>query len=89
VKVLVDSCVPKSVVTRLRAEGHEASAVSEWPEDPGDDEILARAAAEQRVLITLDRDFGELAVPEGHAHAVPSAAMFSRAFVSNSPPSRL
>ena len=31
-------------------------------EDPGDEEILATAYAEGRILITLDKDFGELAV---------------------------
>jgi predicted nuclease of predicted toxin-antitoxin system len=30
--------------------------------DPGDAEILARAHAEGRVLVTLDKDFGELAI---------------------------
>jgi hypothetical protein len=37
----------------------------EWAEDPGDDEILARAHREGRVLVTLDKDFGELAVVHG------------------------
>lgn len=34
----------------------------DWDEDPGDEEILARAYQEQRVLVTLDKDFGELAI---------------------------
>jgi predicted nuclease of predicted toxin-antitoxin system len=36
--------------------------------DPGDDEILARAHAERRVLITLDKDFGNLAIAMGRPH---------------------
>jgi len=32
------------------------------PEDPGDETILSRAYEEQRVLVTLDKDFGALAV---------------------------
>jgi predicted nuclease of predicted toxin-antitoxin system len=40
-----------------------------WPADPGDEEILARALAEGRVLVTLDKDFGELAVLRGLPHA--------------------
>ncbi len=31
-------------------------------EDPGDEDILAQAYREQRVLITLVKDFGELAI---------------------------
>jgi predicted nuclease of predicted toxin-antitoxin system len=37
--------------------------------DPGDDEILARAHEEGRVLVTLDKDFGELAIVRGRSHA--------------------
>ena len=40
-----------------------------WEVDPGDDEILARAHQEKRVLVTLDKDFGELAVIHGHPHS--------------------
>ena len=36
--------------------------VGEWQSDPGDREILSYAHSEKRVLITLDKDFGELAV---------------------------
>ncbi len=36
--------------------------------DPGDEEILAEAFADQRVLITLDKDFGELAIVFGQPH---------------------
>lgn len=36
---------------------------------PGDEEILARAIAEGRVLIALDKDFGELAVVRELPHA--------------------
>ena len=39
------------------------------PEDPGDLELLRRAHAEQRVLVTLDKDFGELAVVKGEPHS--------------------
>ena len=34
----------------------------DWPEDPGDEENLARAYQENRILIALDKDFGELAI---------------------------
>jgi predicted nuclease of predicted toxin-antitoxin system len=41
----------------------------DWPEDPGDEEILARAQRESRVLVTLDKDYGELAVVREQAHS--------------------
>ena len=53
----------------LRAEGHDVIWAGDWPVDPGDDEVLRRAHAESRVLITLDKDFGELAVALRRPHA--------------------
>jgi predicted nuclease of predicted toxin-antitoxin system len=41
----------------------------DWPADPGDDDILATALRDRRILVTLDKDFGELAVLRGQAHA--------------------
>jgi predicted nuclease of predicted toxin-antitoxin system len=54
---------------RLRAAGHDVIWSGDWPADPGDEEILARALAEGRVLVTLDKDFGELAIVRGLPHA--------------------
>jgi len=39
-----------------------------WNPDPGDAEILEVARRESRILITLDKDFGELAVAFGQPH---------------------
>jgi predicted nuclease of predicted toxin-antitoxin system len=42
--------------------------VGDWPEDPGDEEILAYGQRESLVVVTLDKDFGELAVAFGREH---------------------
>jgi predicted nuclease of predicted toxin-antitoxin system len=67
VKILVDSCLSHLMADELRRAGYDV----EWTgvSDPGDPAILARAYAENRVLITLDKDFGELAVLRRHPHA--------------------
>lgn len=39
-------------------------SVSDWPADPGDRRVLAESARAGRVLITADREFGELVVFE-------------------------
>lgn len=67
-KVLLDTCISGKVRSELEASGHDADWSGAWPEDPGDEEILARAYAEDRVLITLDKDFGELAIVYGKPH---------------------
>lgn len=68
-KVLLDSCIAGVVAPVLRQAGHDVVYAGEWDTDPGDDDILSTAADEGRVLITIDKDFGELAVVQGWAHA--------------------
>jgi predicted nuclease of predicted toxin-antitoxin system len=53
----------------LRRAGHDVEWVGDWPSDPGDQVILEQAHAERRVLVTLDNDFGELAVRRGVRHS--------------------
>jgi len=67
-RFLIDSCVWRPVVDQLRAAGHDVDAVHEWAGDPGDDAILECAAEERRVLVTLDKDFGELVFVMGAEH---------------------
>lgn len=56
-------------VRELRERGRDVSWVGEWASDPGDESILMRAAAETRILVTLDADFGALAVLHRQRHA--------------------
>ena len=56
-KVLLETCVWGGAVKDLRSGGHDVVWSGDWPEDPGDEEILARAHSEHRVLVTLDKDF--------------------------------
>ena len=67
-KLLLDACVWGHAAQELSAAGHDAMWAGGWAQDPGDVEILARAHREGRVLVTLDKDFGELAVVRGHPH---------------------
>lgn len=68
-RILLDTCVWPGVGDVLRAAGHDVESTAAWPLDPGDEEILAYAAVQGRVLVTLDKDFGELAVLRGLPHA--------------------
>ena len=42
----------------LEGAGHDVVWTGSWEADPGDEEILAHAVREGRVLVTLDKDFG-------------------------------
>jgi len=68
VKLLLDSCVWGGALAELRTAGLDAVWAGEWERDPGDEEILRRALAEERVLVTLDKDFGHLAVALDRPH---------------------
>ncbi len=67
-RLLLDTCVWKGAAAELEAAGHDVEWSGSWPQDPGDEEILAYARRETRILVTLDKDFGELAVVQGLRH---------------------
>lgn len=67
-KVLLDTCLSVQARDALEAAGHDVIWGGDWDEDPGDEAVLALAFKEGRVLVTLDKDFGELAVLQGAAH---------------------
>ena len=66
-KLLLDTCVWGGV-REIAATGHDLVWAGSWSEDPGDEEILASAERDGRVLVTLDKDFGELAVVRNQPH---------------------
>lgn len=67
-KLLLDSCVWGGVRGILAAAGFDVAAVGDHGPDPGDEEVLERAHREGRILVTLDKDFGEMAVVQGRPH---------------------
>lgn len=68
-KVLLDSCVWSGAKVALTQAGHEVEWCGDWRSDPGDEEILKRASNDGKVVVTLDKDFGELTVLRGMRHA--------------------
>jgi predicted nuclease of predicted toxin-antitoxin system len=68
-KLLLDACVWPGAAAELAPHGHDVLWAGNFPGDPSDDELLAFALNEGRVVVTLDKDFGELAVAFGRPHA--------------------
>lgn len=60
-RLLADENFPHDAVAALRTRGHDVLWIRSDAPGSTDDVILARARAEQRVLVTFDKDFGELA----------------------------
>ncbi len=59
-RFLVDECTGPAVARWLRQWRHDVFSVYEQSRGADDDSILQRAYAENRILITNDKDFGEL-----------------------------
>ena len=66
-KLLANENVGADVVTGLRDDGHDVTCIAEVGPGSTDEVVLALALAESRVLLTFDKDFGELAFRHGQA----------------------
>lgn len=67
-KFLVDESVEFPVVTFLRSLGHDVVAVAEDFPSVRDEEVLDAAQKGNRILLTNDKDFGELIFLHGLLH---------------------
>ena len=59
-KFLADENFPLPSVFELRKDNHDVTAIIQDSPGVSDRSILARAVREGRVVLTFDRDFGEL-----------------------------
>lgn len=59
-RILTDENVPRSVLTWLRATGHDVTSASELGIGDPDTRWLTFAESEQRLILTSDKDFGDL-----------------------------
>jgi predicted nuclease of predicted toxin-antitoxin system len=67
-RFLVDECAGPAVATWLAQQGHDIYSVYDQSPGASDDDLLDRAFRDQWILITNDRDFGELIFREGRPH---------------------
>src|SRR5215469_10333266 len=61
-RFLADENVSHLVIQRIRAGGFDIVSVSEAMSGASDKDVLDKAGAEERILITEDRDLGELVI---------------------------
>jgi predicted nuclease of predicted toxin-antitoxin system len=66
---LADESCAGPVIRALREAGHDVAAIAEVAKGATDEQVLQRALNEKRVLITEDRDFGELVFARGRSSA--------------------
>lgn len=59
-KFLIDENVPAILVNWLRGRGHDVYWVAESQSGAADERLLKQADSEGRLIVTADKDFGEL-----------------------------
>lgn len=59
-RFLVDECTGPAVAAWLRVQSHEVFSVYDEARGMADEDVLAKAYSESWILITNDKDFGEL-----------------------------
>lgn len=64
-RILADENIAKDVVAWLRTSGHDVLFAAEAEAGAADTQWVARAEKEQRVILTSDKDFGELVFRDG------------------------
>lgn len=68
-KFLLDGCISSFAVKDLKDSGFDVLWIPEIGKDPGDEAIIKKAFDEGWVLVTADKDFGELVFVFGKPHS--------------------
>jgi predicted nuclease of predicted toxin-antitoxin system len=68
-KIVADESIDKQIVDRLRSDGHDVVFIAEL--DPGiaDEAVLLTSRESNSVLLTADKDFGELVFRQRLLHS--------------------
>jgi predicted nuclease of predicted toxin-antitoxin system len=59
-RFLIDECTGPAVAKWLRSQGHDVASIFEEARGITDDQIIIKALEERRILLTNDKDFGEM-----------------------------
>ena len=62
---LADENFPRDAINALNIKGYKIAWIGKDAPGSSDEDVLERAMKEKRILITFDKDFGELAFKKG------------------------
>jgi predicted nuclease of predicted toxin-antitoxin system len=68
-RFLADESCDFTVVRALRNAGHDVICVSETAVGATDEAVIHMATDDNRILLTEDKDFGQLVYASGHGHS--------------------
>lgn len=60
IKLLANENIPKSTIILLRQNGIDITAIAEGYSGISDVQVLQMAEEQERIIVTFDRDYGEL-----------------------------
>jgi predicted nuclease of predicted toxin-antitoxin system len=66
--LVADENIDRGIVERLRRDGHRVDSIAELSPSVSDEDVLRRAVGASAVLVTEDKDFGELVHRRGLSH---------------------
>lgn len=66
--LVADESVNKLIVDELRNEGHNVLYIAEFAPSVDDETVLQQANQNSALLLTEDKDFGELVFRQGRVH---------------------
>lgn len=67
-KFLIDECVGPFVARWLTSQGYDAVSIYDICPGISDQDVLCQATQQQRILITSDKDFGEMVFRNQMSH---------------------
>ena len=79
--LLADESVDRPIVERLRRDGHEIAYIAEMGSGISDEAVLEKANDQEAMLLTADKDFGELTYRQKLIHG--GAVLIRLAGLSN------
>ena len=82
-RLLADENIPARAIEALRVAGLDVLSIREHSPGISDDEVLRLAVAQARVIVTFDRDYGELIFGQGRTP--PPSLIYFRTFPPESP----
>ena len=81
-KLLADENIPAKAIDALRDAGCDVLSIREYAPGVADEEVLRIAVVQDRILVTFDRDYGELIFGQGHTP--PPGVFYFRTFPADS-----
>jgi len=67
-RFVVDECTGPALASWLRSQGHDVISIYDDAPRMLDEDILPLAVREDRIVVTNDKDFGDLVFAKGMAH---------------------